>query len=425
MQAIYIQTGSEEKYLISGDAAFYRQFAEMNGYLNRKMEELTQVCDTAEKKILAVRIADLHNRYRALFEKAAKERNRTSFEYSAEKEKMISEIEQSCIKIANLSDLSRSEKLQASEIISGRVARVITVTEAAAVMLVVIISLLITRSINTPIRLLLEKTKTTAVGEFGKPLVVASPPEIKELADSFNNMCERLKELDQMKIDFINHLSHELRTPLTAIKEASSMLTEGLFAGIPDKQSELFNIINEECERLIKSVSRILDLSRMEAGMADFSFEEVDAGLIIHKNISKLFPIARRKNIEIIFDPPDNIPPVRADEEKIGQVIENLLGNALNFTPEGGRISICLSKDEEKGWLEVSITDTGCGIPQESLEEIFNKFKRVDDRKGTVRGTGLGLSIAKHIINAHGGSIWAESEPGKGSVFFFSLPLSR
>jgi two-component system sensor histidine kinase GlrK len=210
---------------------------------------------------------------------------------------------------------------------------------------------------------------------------------------------------------------------LTAIKEALSMLMEGVYAADPEKQQDLFDIVKNECDRLIGSVNRILDLSRMEAGMAQFQFGFFDLPLLVRHIGAKLDPIAERKNIRFSLDIPENIPNVKMDEDKIGQVIENVLGNALKFTDVGGHISITLSENNINGTLEVTISDTGCGIPEENLQEIFDKFKRVDDRKKAVRGTGLGLAIARHIINAHGGSIWAESEPGKGSTFIFSLPL--
>jgi two-component system sensor histidine kinase GlrK len=420
-QAVYIQIGFEKKYLISGDRDFEEQFEKMNLHLDEKMAELEKIAATPELKSLSQRIKRSHGRYRLLFNRIISMENPQKV--ILERDKVISDIEFSIRKIADLSDKARNEKLQLSEQISNQIVKAITVTETAAIILIILISFLITRSINRPIRLLREKTKMTAGGEFGQPLEITSPPEISELAASFNLMCARLKELDQMKIDFISHLSHELRTPLTAIKEASSMLMEGIFSQFPEKQQELFDIVNGECERLIKTVSRTLDLSRMEAGMAQFQFESADVVPIIERIGAKLSPIAQRKMIDLKLNIPEGIPILKIDEEKIGQVIENLLGNALNYTPEGGEIFISLCRNWEKNTVEVSVSDTGCGIPREHLKEIFEKFKRVDDRKGSVRGTGLGLAIAKHIINAHGGSIWAESEAGKGSTFIFSLPL--
>ncbi|MDH3827471.1 MAG: cell wall metabolism sensor histidine kinase WalK, partial [Desulfobacterales bacterium] len=261
-------------------------------------------------------------------------------------------------------------------------------------------------------------------GKFEKIRDISSPPEIKELADDFNLMCERLKELDEMKIDFISHVSHNLRTPLTAIKEATGMLIEGTYADTPEKQRELLAITEEECERLINSVTRILDLSRMEAKMMDYQLKESDLMPVIQKSLLKLAPIARREKIDLELKPPPDLPPAKIDVERISQLMENLIGNALKFSSEGGKVVLSVYvRNYGKQFLEVSVADTGCGIPNENLERIFDKFKRIDRGRETDRGTGLGLSIAKHIIADHGGKIWAQSKLGEGSTFFFTLPV--
>ncbi len=424
-QAVTIQTGFEKKYLISGDRDFYDEFLKMNRYLDGKTVELEQIAVTPELKGLSASLRKAQMSYRSLFDRAV--RKNPGSDYRRERDRIIGEIESLSRRIADASDRARTEKLQSSERISAQIVKAITATETGAVLLVVLISLLITRSINKPIRLLRDKTKLIARGDFSRPVRITSPPEIRELAESFNLMCERLQELDQMKIDFISHLSHELRTPLTAIKEASCMLMEGVYAQFPEKQQELFDIVNGECERLIRSVSRILDLSRMEAGMTAFHFEPSDIAPVVSRVAAKLSPIAERKRIRLELPgelSAGEMPVIRIDQDMIAQVIENLLANALKYTDEGGEVRISLSHNRERRTVQIAVSDTGCGIPGESLQEIFEKFKRVDDRKGAVRGTGLGLAISKHIINAHGGSIWAESEPGKGSTFIFSLPLS-
>jgi len=235
-------------------------------------------------------------------------------------------------------------------------------------------------------------------------------------------MCERLKELDQIKIDYIGHLSHELRTPLTVIKEASSMLQEGIFAKAPEKQEELFAVIKAECARLISSVNRILDFSQLEAGKMVFSFQYGDIRHIIEKNVLKLSPLTRKKKMEITLDIPEDIPFLRMDMERLEEVFENLLSNALKYTPEGGIIAVSVRSSMENHTVEISVSDNGRGIPEDGLMQVFDKFKRVDDRRGSVMGTGLGLAIVRHIINAHGGQIWVKSKVGEGSTFTFSLP---
>jgi two-component system sensor histidine kinase GlrK len=238
-------------------------------------------------------------------------------------------------------------------------------------------------------------------------------------------MSERLEQLDAMKLDFISHVSHELRTPLTSVKAASSMLLEGAFDASPERQKELLSIIRDECERLIGAVNRILDISRMEAGMMDYRFSEGELPPIVQKTVLKLAPLAQRKRIDLELKPFPELPLVRMDGDRIMQVVDNLLGNALKFTPLGGKVVVSLSQRENGGdFVQVSIADTGPGIHQEHLARIFERFKRIEKGRETTIGTGLGLSIVKHIVADHGGKIWVRSAPGKGSTFSFALPVA-
>lgn len=144
---------------------------------------------------------------------------------------------------------------------------------------------------------------------------------------------------------------------------------------------------------------------------------------LMEKTMQRFSPLAQSKGIDLETQIPQNLPLIRMDAEKIEVVIDNLLSNALKFTSGGGRVTISARLHAEARNIEVAVSDTGRGIPEWGLKEVFEKFKRVDDSKGAVRGTGLGLAIVKHIINAHGGRVWAESEFGTGSTFTFSLPV--
>jgi two-component system sensor histidine kinase GlrK len=179
--------------------------------------------------------------------------------------------------------------------ISDRVMRVTAITGGLVAVLGFIISFLNTRTINRSVLLLQKKTRDIAQGKFEEICEISRPPEIKDLADDFNLMCRRLKELDDLKVDFISHVSHELRTPLTAIREASSMLLEGLFRDDPEKRQELLVIVKEECDRLIRSVNRILDLSCMESRMMEYRFGESTLVPVLQKSVLRLAPIARKK----------------------------------------------------------------------------------------------------------------------------------
>ncbi|HNQ01146.1 MAG TPA: ATP-binding protein [Syntrophales bacterium] len=427
-EILYSANASEKKYFVSGDETYRGQFKDIERTLAGKLAELASLAETERKRTLLEGIRTAQVRYGALFDDmaalagsrrvAADEMAR----YRIEQDLTVAETVQSLRDLTRISYDERDDKLREIEAKSVRTADAILISLVVAMVLMIAVSVLNTQSINVPISRLRDKTKAVARGDFGEPLDIASPPEIRELAEAFNAMCDRLRELDQMKIDYISHLSHELRTPLTAIREASCMLEEGLFRERPEKQRELHTLIREDCERLIRSVTRLLDFSMMESGTMPLTMQTAPLGPLVERNLQRFSPVAQRKHIEMHVEIPPDLPPIRMDTEKIEVVIENLLSNALKFTPDGGRITIAACRRPDAGLVEVAVSDTGRGIPESGLKEVFEKFKRVDDGKSAVRGTGLGLAIVKHIIKAHGGRVWAESEIGKGSTFTFSLP---
>jgi two-component system sensor histidine kinase GlrK len=426
---LYSSTAAEKKFFVSRDEGYRKQFKDLQGEFARRIEELASLADTEKKQNLLGTLRTLHTRYGALFDdmadrKVSRRVPAGAFaEYRAEQDRIVSEAGQNLREFTKLASDERDAKLREIEANSVRTADAIMISLILAIIMVIVISVINTRSVNVPISRLREKTKAVARGDFGDPLDIPSPPEIRELAVAFNAMCDRLRELDQMKIDYIGHLSHELRTPLTAIKEASRMLQEGVFAAAPEREKELQTLILDECERLIRTVNRLLDFSMMESGIMPLSLREAALLPIVERNLQRFSPIAQRKKIDLQMKIPQDLPPLRMDNEKIDVVLENLLSNALKFTREGGRILIAARHRRDAGCIEVEVSDTGRGIPESGLKEVFEKFRRVDDGKGAVRGTGLGLAIVKHIINAHGGRVWAESEIGKGSTFTFSLPV--
>ena len=428
-EAFLSQEAFSKKYLISRDQDFHQKFWEIQEYFSRDLERLGSLVDTSEKKRSFGHAKKMYGHYLSLLkEEFTFVTNGQEYPYEEFQEKkgnIVDEINRKLRKIILIGRLDRDNKLQVSSRISSRVLRITTVTAAIVVVMGILISFFNTRSINNPIRVLREKTREISKGKFEEVPNISAPPEIKELFNAFNLMCVRLKELDEMKADFISHVSHELRTPLTSIKGASTMLLEGVFVNMPAKQNKLLKIIEEECERLIESVSRILDLSCMEARMMEYNLREVQLIIVIQETVARFAPIALRNKINLELKLPPDLSPVKIDEDRIRQVIENLLGNALKFTSEEGRVIISATpKKNGKEYLEVSVSDTGCGISNGDLKKIFDKFKRTDSGRQTAIGTGLGLSIAKHIIAAHGGEIWAESEPGNGSTFFFTLPVA-
>jgi two-component system sensor histidine kinase GlrK len=224
-----------------------------------------------------------------------------------------------------------------------------------------------------------------------------------------------------MKSDFFSTMSHELRTPLASIKEGISLLKDGVGGASVDKQARLLNIISTETDRLIGQVNSLLDLSKMEAGMMTYHFEQGSLPPLIKKAMMEMVPLVEAKRIKFETTMAEELPMIKMDDERILQALRNLIGNAVKFTPEGGQVRIS-ARPEAQG-LEVSVADTGPGIPKEDIPTIFEKFHQVSGRHSArTNGTGLGLAIVRHIITAHRGRIWVESETGRGSTFFFALP---
>ncbi|HEX3026936.1 MAG TPA: ATP-binding protein [Clostridia bacterium] len=230
-----------------------------------------------------------------------------------------------------------------------------------------------------------------------------------------------LKELEKMKTDFMATVSHELKTPLTSILMGASMLEDKNLGVLNSGQWDVVRTITEDTGRMADFVSELLEISRIESGKAIYSFKPCSLEAISESSCHRFADAAGRQGVELKNMVSDSLPLVYADFEKVTWVINNLLSNALKYTDE--RDSITISAERDGDFLRVAVTDTGEGIPQEYLERIFEKFVRVRERDIELRGTGIGLSVSKELITAHRGKIWAESEPGQGSTFYFTLPI--
>lgn len=220
--------------------------------------------------------------------------------------------------------------------------------------------------------------------------------------------------------DFMAEMVHELRTPLVALKTSTALLSR---SDLPDeKRTDIIETLQSETERLVRLTSEYLDLARLESGRARLEISEVSLDKLLYECVDIVHPQATERGIQIKKAIPDFA--VRADRGKVKQVVLNLLSNAVKYNREHGIIDIRVTPllAHEEPFAQIAVADTGYGIPQESQRHLFEKFYRVADTSGFTQGTGLGLTIARHIIEAHGGNIWVESELGSGSTFFFTLP---
>ena len=231
-----------------------------------------------------------------------------------------------------------------------------------------------------------------------------------------------LKKYDELRKEFVANVSHELKTPLTSIKGYIETLRDG---AIEDRENSrrFLEIISIQAERLSLLIEDLLVLSKLERHADKLDLSNVDLKDLVQEILLSFHHQIEAKSHSINNLLPGDLPVVKADKKKIAQALSNLIDNAVKFTPESGTITISSSL-EEKGFARISIADTGTGIPAEDLGRIFERFYRVDkDRSRELGGTGLGLSIVKHIIEAHGGKVGVKSEPGKGSTFWFTLPV--
>lgn len=228
-----------------------------------------------------------------------------------------------------------------------------------------------------------------------------------------------LRRLETMRRDFVTNISHDLRTPLASAKALIETLQEGAIED-PIAARGFLEKANAEIDRLTQLVQELGELSRLEAGEATLQKELKDIEPLLRRVARRLQVQADRAGLELTVDVPEGLPEVWLDEERIEQVLVNILHNAIKFTPPGGRI--ILSTQSDGKMLSVSVTDTGIGISAKDLPRIFERFYKADKARSE-EGIGLGLAIAKHIVQAHGGDIRAESTEGKGSTFTFSLPV--
>ncbi len=422
--ALLSETRYEKKFVIMNDPALYEGFLGANREFEDLLNQAFGRADSDDVKAVLSEIADLHDDYRALFEEEAGTLKAgqpyPAGWYGEEKDRFINAVLDDLVQVRALSQrniVTKITKLNEAGSSASNAAMIIT---ASSLVLGIVISILITRSITVPLARMRKKTAEIGSGIYKADLDLASPPEIGALAQAFNFMSTQLRQVDIMKSDFYALMSHELRTPLTSIKEGTNLFLEGHGGPVTEKQKRLLTIVAEESNRLIDLVNSLMDLSKLEAGMVAYNFVTAELPPLVARAMVEVVPLAEAKKIHLLKDI-GTVPRLSLDPERILQVLRNLIGNALKFTPAGGSVSIAVHRREDG--VGVSVSDTGPGIPKEHQAAIFDKFRQATVAGAAkMPGTGLGLAIVKHIVHDHGGTVWVESEAGRGSTFTVVLP---
>ncbi|MGD8403237.1 MAG: ATP-binding protein [Anaerolineales bacterium] len=284
-----------------------------------------------------------------------------------------------------------------------------------------LVSFFLSRRVVTPVRAMTSASQRIAAGHYDERVQARGADELGQLAHSFNQMATQLQGVEGMRRQLIGDVAHELRTPLTFIK--GSM--EGLMDGVLPATPETYQQVHQEADRLNRLVNDLQELSRVEAGAYELDFHPVEIVSLVKTVEKRLGSQFKDKHVQLATNLASDLPPIQGDADRLIQVLTNLLTNALRYTPEGGEVTLDASLQGEH--IQVAIRDTGVGIPAEHLPHIFTRFYRVDkSRSRQAGGSGIGLTITKHLVEAHGGRIWVESEGEEnGSVFTFTLPITE
>ncbi len=356
----------------------------------------------------------------------------------------IGGLETQCLALADAIDESMRQQLKAARTSSQRVTELSRWGIGSALALSLLVVFLTVRSINVPLKRMAKGTREIAEGHFDFRFDESRQDEFTHLASSFNRMVEKLGQLDQMKKDFVAHVSHELRSPLVTMQETNQLLADEIPGQLNPKQRRLIELNLDGGRRLSSMISNLLDLSSLEAGGMTFDFKAEDVVELLRFVISSVAQRASEKEVTLELGPPGEQLTIIAacDRDRTLQVIENLIENAVKFSPRGGRVLANIeaaaklpsslpeklrarvrSVARARGFVYIIIEDEGPGVPDGEKEAIFEKFHQASNTAQIGRGgVGLGLAICGEIVEAHGGALWVTDRPAGGSCFHLLIP---
>ncbi|HKP74661.1 MAG TPA: HAMP domain-containing sensor histidine kinase [Longimicrobiaceae bacterium] len=321
-------------------------------------------------------------------------------------------------------DREAAERVRNAEEIAKNARNTTLVSLGLALVLTLAVGFLMTRAMLRPIEELRRGMAHVAEGDFDPnvQVPVERTDEIGELSRSFATMTAQLAELDRLKAEFVSVASHEIKTPLSVIRGYVSLLSDGIYGEISDQQKKTLESVSDQVDRLTRLVHRLLDISRFEAGGGRLELRRINVRDFLDELTGGFHVLAFQNGIDFAVNVAGDAPVnIEGDADRLNEVLGNILSNAFKFTERGGRIS--LDARRNGAGLEVEVRDSGVGIPPDKLPKIFEKFYQVDNSaQPRSAGSGLGLAIAREIVEAHGGTITAESEVGKGTTFCVTLP---
>lgn len=434
------------KYAVTRDRGYLEKFRQICDEFDAALHHLETVSLSEEETARLVALVEAWDRFRPLADELPAIVHAPSSVGSASLLALLGQhLDTLHALTRSLGDASQEAmlaRLERSASAARAAERLSWIAAAAALLLSVLISALIIRSISDSLARLKRGTHEIAEGNFRYRLDTSRNDKFAQVARHFNTMTERLAELDGMKRDFISKVSHDLKTPLASMQETVNILLDEVPGTLTEQQRNLLLLNKQAGERLSAMVAKLLELSRIEAGALapEFGLHRLD--LLVRHAVEQIEPAAAERRVRITTTFEDPAILLECDAERIRRVLDNLLENAIKFSPEGGGVAVTTQyaatrpdrvpeerwralrrPDPESGVVLITVADRGPGVPDEEKERIFERFYQT--RAGRAvhgRGVGLGLTICRENVAAHGGALWVEDRPGGGSIFCMLLP---
>ncbi|PYM61896.1 MAG: hypothetical protein DMD79_11765 [Candidatus Rokuibacteriota bacterium] len=398
----------EARYLLFRDSAYLGLFQERALAMERDLQRLGVFLRTAAEHAALAEARRYLADYRAVVDR------RATVAPDAHPAQLL---EGALERLYAASEVEFERQLESAERLNERT-RLIAFGGLGVTLLVGLgITLFVTLRIARPLRTLEAATRDVAERAFSQPIPVRGGDEVAQLTRAFNQMAAKLRDLDAVKDEFFSAVSHDLRTPLSAITWSAELLQRGKSGTLTTRQARLVEGIQLSSTRLLGLVNQILELGRLQAGKLRLELSSTDLRGLVEAAAEEIRPLAEQGDLTVEVGIPDGVPPLVADGARLQQVLVNLLGNAIRFTPPGGRISVAVEPSGSD--VVIRVADTGVGIPPDRLSQIFERYAQGHAGRG---GSGIGLAVVRGIVEAHGGRVWAESEEGRGSCFTVRLP---
>jgi two-component system, NtrC family, sensor histidine kinase GlrK len=430
LTVLYAQLNSEKKYLAVRDATFLQHFDEEVDEFHRGLQTLEAQELTSQGLQLLDDIKHLQQERLTTFhtelETSPAYPDAPSADYEGQRDALMDRMSAKLQQFIDLHETGISVGVIRSRESSAQAEAVTEQLVLLALVFGIALGGFASYTVLRPLRQLQSHIKQIGQGNFRTSLNIRAPSELRDLVDAVNWMGTKLQELDDMKGEFLAHVSHELRTPMASIQEGTHLLLDEIPGPLVQEQRTTLRIMADSSRRLITLISTILDLSKMDAGMMEYRIVPTDLKRVTDISVNKVRLLADAKHVQLVVEVPAQRVWVKADGLRIEQVLDNLLSNALKFSPEGGIVKVLMKPDLKAGVLEVSVSDAGPGIQAEDLPYIFERFYQGRTKtKHATPGSGLGLALAKKVVEAHGGRIWIESEAKKGTTVRFILRLTK